>query len=188
MGIAAMLLLGYGAGQMAPETALDGLMAFNRGNYSKARAIWSRLAAKEDAEALCNLGRMYEIGAGVKQDFEKAANLYRRAALKANPYALGNLGVLYATGHGVEQDLVGAQVLDAEQVLVTQCRQRSGNRGGLGSNIGALIGGAALGLLNAFASYLFGGEYQQTIAVGMLMIVLLIKPEGLLGAKNVRPV
>ena len=60
--------------------------------------------------------------------------------------------------------------------------------GGLGSNIGALIGGAALGLLNAFASYLFGGEYQQTIAVGMLMIVLLIKPEGLLGAKNVRPV
>ena len=60
--------------------------------------------------------------------------------------------------------------------------------GGLGSNIGALIGGAALGLLNAFASYWFGGEYQQTIAVGLLMLVLLVKPEGLLGAKNVRPV
>lgn len=60
--------------------------------------------------------------------------------------------------------------------------------GGLGSNIGALIGGAALGLLNAFASYWFGGEYQQTIAVGLLMIVLLVKPEGLLGFRNVRPV
>ena len=60
--------------------------------------------------------------------------------------------------------------------------------GGLGSNIGALIGGAALGLLNSSASYYFGGEYQQTIAVGLLMVVLLIKPEGLLGAKNVRPV
>lgn len=60
--------------------------------------------------------------------------------------------------------------------------------GGLGSNVGALIGGAALGLLNAFASDLFGGEYQQTIAVGLLMLILLIKPEGLLGAKNVRPV
>ena len=60
--------------------------------------------------------------------------------------------------------------------------------GGLGSNIGALIGGVALGLLNAFASYWFGGEYQQTIAVGLLMIVLLVKPEGLLGSKNVRPV
>ena len=60
--------------------------------------------------------------------------------------------------------------------------------GGLGSNIGALIGGAALGLLNAFASHWFGGEYQQTIAVGLLMVVLLLKPEGLLGSKNVRPV
>ncbi len=60
--------------------------------------------------------------------------------------------------------------------------------GGLGSNVGAIIGGAALGLLNAFASYLFGGEYQQTIAVGLLMIVLLLKPEGLLGFRNIRPV
>lgn len=60
--------------------------------------------------------------------------------------------------------------------------------GGLGSNVGALIGGAALGLLSAFASYYFGGEYQQTIAVGLLMLVLLLKPEGLLGARNVRPV
>lgn len=60
--------------------------------------------------------------------------------------------------------------------------------GGLGSNLGALIGGAALGLLNAFASYWFGGAYQQTIAVGLLMIVLLARPEGLLGARNARPV
>jgi branched-chain amino acid transport system permease protein len=60
--------------------------------------------------------------------------------------------------------------------------------GGLGSNVGALIGGAALGLLNALASYWFGGSYQQTIAVGLLMVVLLVRPEGLLGSKNVRPV
>ncbi|MCE2896612.1 MAG: branched-chain amino acid ABC transporter permease [Betaproteobacteria bacterium] len=60
--------------------------------------------------------------------------------------------------------------------------------GGLGSNVGALMGGFALGLLNALASYWFGGEYQQTIAVGLLMVVLLVKPEGLLGSKQVRPV
>jgi branched-chain amino acid transport system permease protein len=60
--------------------------------------------------------------------------------------------------------------------------------GGLGSNVGALVGGLTLGLLNTFASYYFGGEYQQTIAVGLLMVVLLVKPEGLLGAQNVRPV
>jgi len=60
--------------------------------------------------------------------------------------------------------------------------------GGLGSNVGALIGGAALGLLNAFSSYFVGGEFQQTISVGLLMLVLLLKPEGLLGSKNTRPV
>ncbi len=60
--------------------------------------------------------------------------------------------------------------------------------GGLGSNAGALIGGAALGLLNAFSSYFVGGEFQQTISVGLLMLVLLVKPEGLFGSKNTRPV
>ena len=60
--------------------------------------------------------------------------------------------------------------------------------GGLGSNLGALVGGAGLGLLSAFATYLFGGEYQQTIAVGLLMLVLLVRPKGLFGAKRVRPV
>ncbi|WP_137917662.1 branched-chain amino acid ABC transporter permease [Hydrogenophaga sp. 2FB] len=60
--------------------------------------------------------------------------------------------------------------------------------GGLGSNAGALLGGAILGLLNAFASYWFGGEYQQTIAVGILLLVLLVKPEGMFGSRNVRPV
>jgi branched-chain amino acid transport system permease protein len=60
--------------------------------------------------------------------------------------------------------------------------------GGLGSNLGALLGGAGLGLLSAFATYFFGGEYQQTIAVGLLMLVLLVQPEGLFGARRVRPV
>ncbi len=60
--------------------------------------------------------------------------------------------------------------------------------GGLGSNLGAIIGGLALGLLSTFATYFFGGEYQQTIAVGLLMAFLLIKPEGLFGNKQVRHV
>ncbi|MCW5623447.1 MAG: branched-chain amino acid ABC transporter permease [Burkholderiales bacterium] len=60
--------------------------------------------------------------------------------------------------------------------------------GGLGSNLGAVVGGLALGLLTASATYFFGGEYQQTIAVGLLMLLLLVKPEGLFGAKRTRHV
>lgn len=60
--------------------------------------------------------------------------------------------------------------------------------GGLGSNVGALVGGAALGLLNAISANLIGGEYQNTVSVGLLMLVLLLKPAGLFGARQVRPV
>jgi branched-chain amino acid transport system permease protein len=60
--------------------------------------------------------------------------------------------------------------------------------GGLGSNVGALVGGAALGILTATANTLIGGEYQNTVAVGLLMVALLIKPAGLFGAQTARPV
>jgi branched-chain amino acid transport system permease protein len=60
--------------------------------------------------------------------------------------------------------------------------------GGLGSNLGALAGGAALGILSSVATYYLGGEYQQTISVGLLMLVLLLKPEGLFGSRSVRVV
>jgi branched-chain amino acid transport system permease protein len=43
-------------------------------------------------------------------------------------------------------------------------------------------------MMSSFATYLFGGEYQQTVAIGILILVLVIKPEGLFGSKQVRPV
>ncbi|KAB7627417.1 branched-chain amino acid ABC transporter permease [Verminephrobacter eiseniae] len=60
--------------------------------------------------------------------------------------------------------------------------------GGLGSNAGALVGGSLLGLFCAFSTYFFGAEYQQTVSVGLLLIVLLLKPAGLFGKGTVRPV
>jgi branched-chain amino acid transport system permease protein len=60
--------------------------------------------------------------------------------------------------------------------------------GGLGSSLGAVVGGLALGMLGAFAAYVFGGAFQQTVAVGALMVVLLIRPEGLFGARGMRAV
>ena len=60
--------------------------------------------------------------------------------------------------------------------------------GGLGSSVGAVVGGLALGLLSAFATFYFGGQFQQTIAVGLLMVVLLVRPEGLFGARGMRMV
>jgi branched-chain amino acid transport system permease protein len=60
--------------------------------------------------------------------------------------------------------------------------------GGLGSTVGALVGGAALGVLSATANHFFGGEYQNTVAVGLLIVALLLKPAGLFGTRTARPV
>lgn len=60
--------------------------------------------------------------------------------------------------------------------------------GGLGSTAGAVVGGLALGLLASLATALVGGQFVNTFAIGLLMLVLLIRPEGIFGAKNTRPV
>ena len=46
--------------------------------------------------------------------------------------------------------------------------------GGLGSTAGALTGGMLLGLLTSFATYFFGGAFQNSISTGLLIILLLL--------------
>jgi branched-chain amino acid transport system permease protein len=60
--------------------------------------------------------------------------------------------------------------------------------GGIGSSVGALVGGAVLGLMTSFTNFYVGAEYQKTIAIGVLVLFLILKPEGLFGAKGVRHV
>ncbi|WP_048954519.1 tetratricopeptide repeat protein, partial [Haemophilus influenzae] len=56
------------------------------------------------ANAQANLGSMYAIGRGVKQDVFEAVKWYRKAAEQGDAKAQLNLGVTYAKGQGVKQD------------------------------------------------------------------------------------
>lgn len=51
--------------------------------------------------------------------------------------------------------------------------------GGLGSVRGALLGGLMLGVAENFGIYFFGGQWQDTVAFGLLAVFLLFKPEGM---------
>lgn len=55
--------------------------------------------------------------------------------------------------------------------------------GGIGNMSGAMVGGIILGLLETFGVAVLGipQGYKDTIAFAILIIILLIKPEGLLG-------
>ena len=53
--------------------------------------------------------------------------------------------------------------------------------GGLGSLVGAVVGGFVLGILEAFGIYLFGDTSRQIIIFVVLILVLIVRPGGLLG-------
>jgi branched-chain amino acid transport system permease protein len=53
--------------------------------------------------------------------------------------------------------------------------------GGLTSLTGALIGGLALGLIEASLAMAVSSGYREAIVMGLLLVVLLTRPEGLLG-------
>ena len=55
--------------------------------------------------------------------------------------------------------------------------------GGIGSIPGAMIGGILLGLIEIFAKSYISTELSDAIVFGVLIIVLLVKPTGLLGKK-----
>ncbi len=56
--------------------------------------------------------------------------------------------------------------------------------GGLGSVPGAMIGGLALGVVESFGSLWFGPEHATTLSFVLLILILLVRPEGLLGRKG----
>ncbi len=61
--------------------------------------------------------------------------------------------------------------------------------GGLDSIAGAVVGGFIVGVLEAvsgvYIAPLLGGAFQQVAAFAFLLIILLIKPYGLFGTKEI---
>lgn len=55
--------------------------------------------------------------------------------------------------------------------------------GGIGSLPGAMLGGVLMGIIESLASTYISGQLTNAIVFGVLIIVLLVKPTGLLGKK-----
>lgn len=55
--------------------------------------------------------------------------------------------------------------------------------GGIGSIPGALLGGVAIGLVETFSKAYISTNFSDAIVFGVLIIILLFKPSGLLGKK-----
>ncbi len=60
--------------------------------------------------------------------------------------------------------------------------------GGIGSIPGAMLGGLLVGLTEAYASGYFGGRWSELVVFGILIFVLLVRPQGLLGTPELKKV
>ena len=80
-------------------------------NYEKAKELYERAIALNNASAMNNLAYMYEHGNGVLQDHYKAIKLYERAIALNNASAMCNLANMYRYGEGVPQNYQKAKEL-----------------------------------------------------------------------------
>ena len=56
--------------------------------------------------------------------------------------------------------------------------------GGIGSHLGPLFGGLLVGVLEEAGGFLFSGSLKQIMSLGLLVIILLLRPQGLFGKET----
>jgi branched-chain amino acid transport system permease protein len=54
--------------------------------------------------------------------------------------------------------------------------------GGIGNIPGAVLGGLVIGLVRAFSDQYIGAQWQPAVLFGMLIVILVFRPQGLLGS------
>ncbi|HAE03852.1 MAG TPA: hypothetical protein DCG04_20875, partial [Rhodospirillaceae bacterium] len=76
----------------------DGWNAYQRGDFTEARKIWTTLAEAGSAKAMFNLGVLYDEGRGVAQDTKTAIKWWTQSAESGNSLAMHNLALVYIEG------------------------------------------------------------------------------------------
>jgi branched-chain amino acid transport system permease protein len=87
----------------------------------------------------------------------------------------GATGVIFAMVYPVTTNLTGTYLGKAFVVCII---------GGLGSVPGALVGGIVLGIIESFAGQVFGPQHALTVGFLLMLVLLVVKPTGLVGIKG----
>jgi branched-chain amino acid transport system permease protein len=87
----------------------------------------------------------------------------------------GLAGALVSVGYSVEPTMGLNWTLTSLIVMVL---------GGLGSFVGTFVAGVLLGITQSLTSFWLGGAYREMVALLMFLLVLVVRPQGLFGAKE----
>jgi len=80
---------------------IKALSLYEKERYGGALICFTNAAREGKSDAMVWLGKMYEEGKGVEQDYSKAMDWYIKAANIGNPDAMNNLGVMYHNGKDI---------------------------------------------------------------------------------------
>lgn len=192
------LLVGFGLGLMLQNIALRLWTADNRGiTPSYAGAVLTVLGVRLPYVRVASLVIAFVFllalqlflqktytGKAIRataQDWEAATlmgiNVHRVYLLSfvLGTTLAGAAGTLVAVGYSVEPVMGLHWTLKALIVLVM---------GGIGSIAGTLIGGLILGVTESAAAVWISGNYRHVVGLAIFILVLLIRPQGLFGAKE----
>jgi branched-chain amino acid transport system permease protein len=89
-------------------------------------------------------------------------------------------GILFAVNYPAIDPLMG--VLPGLKAFVAAVL------GGIGNLPGAALGGIIIGVTETFVAGYISSTYRDAIAFGILILILLVKPSGLLGKKDIEKV
>ena len=103
---------------------------------------------------------------GISADFTNALAFFVAAGLAAAA------GVLIAPIFLINPTMGGAPLLKAFMIIIL---------GGIGSVYGCIAGGLVIGFMESFITVLLGAEYANAVGFIIIILVILIRPRGLLG-------
>ena len=87
----------------------------------------------------------------------------------------GLAGALVSVGYSIEPTMGLEWTLTSLIVMVL---------GGLGSFVGTFVAGLLLGITQSLTSFWLGGAYREMVALLLFLLVLVVRPQGLFGAKE----
>ena len=87
----------------------------------------------------------------------------------------GVAGIAYASTTVINSTVVSMALLAAPAMVI----------GGLDSIEGAIVGGLAIGVIQAATATFLGGEYIEVVSYAILLIVLQLLPNGIFGTKQI---